>query len=301
MRRMPLNQKDTLIARLKNVNYGVTHGGYAHFDDYLTFGLLTALSGHHFPLFRREPTQGELNDPYVVVFDVGGKHNPDLLNWDHHQLTVTEEHPDCSYSLLLKDMGMWDEFCDIHNWALPKVIMDCLGPRPFARSVGLTPRMGSVLSTFSPLEELALKNLERIKGSIPGDCPQARELGITVLEKVRVLRPAIENARKTVITYSTRGVKIAAWSQDEGMDPDITGKVARDLGAGITVTKDTRRSGWTLFRIDDHPRVCFLGLTSVPDIVFSHTEGYMAKTSDLDFQSAVKLARLGVLPEEVTA
>jgi len=61
----------------------ITHPGSAHKDDFLACSVLVHL--HEVPILRREPTEEDLNDPGICVVDVGGRHEPELKNFDHHQ------------------------------------------------------------------------------------------------------------------------------------------------------------------------------------------------------------------------
>ena len=49
-----------------------THPGSAHKDEFLACCLLVAV--HGVPIVRREPIQADLDDPSVIVVDVGGEH-----------------------------------------------------------------------------------------------------------------------------------------------------------------------------------------------------------------------------------
>ncbi|MBD36927.1 MAG: hypothetical protein CMI28_02470 [Opitutae bacterium] len=60
----------------------ITHPGGAHKDDFLACSVL--LSNHPASIFRRDPTEQELEDPEVAVVDIGHQHDPELNNFDHH-------------------------------------------------------------------------------------------------------------------------------------------------------------------------------------------------------------------------
>ena len=82
----------------------VTHPGGAHKDDFLACCLLAHL--HGVPIERREPTASDLADPLICVVDVGGDHNPDLNNFDHHQFP-RDADPLCAFSLVLHHLGLY--------------------------------------------------------------------------------------------------------------------------------------------------------------------------------------------------
>ncbi|RME27279.1 MAG: hypothetical protein D6806_04870, partial [Deltaproteobacteria bacterium] len=62
----------------------VTHGGQAHHDELLAVALALGRFGP-LPVERRDPTGEELDDPRVMVIDIGRRHEPRLLDFDHHQ------------------------------------------------------------------------------------------------------------------------------------------------------------------------------------------------------------------------
>ncbi|MEE2734480.1 MAG: MYG1 family protein, partial [Verrucomicrobiota bacterium] len=102
----------------------LTHPGGAHKDDYLACSLLVAQHGA--PIERREPEQGDLDNSAVLVVDVGGEHEPERGNFDHHQFP-RDHDPICALSLVLQDLGLYEDakmFCD---WLEPAEWFDTRG------------------------------------------------------------------------------------------------------------------------------------------------------------------------------
>lgn len=64
--------------------YAVTHPGRSHTDDMLCGAILRLLYGD-IQIYRREPTNEELKDRSIIVFDTGYVFNAYLNNFDHHQ------------------------------------------------------------------------------------------------------------------------------------------------------------------------------------------------------------------------
>ena len=77
----------------------VTHPGQAHRDEFLACCLLIA-AGEADCVERRDPTDGDLHNPLVIVLDQGKEHDPAMLNFDHHQLP-RDAAPTCSVTLIL--------------------------------------------------------------------------------------------------------------------------------------------------------------------------------------------------------
>ena len=96
--KLPLLQPRRLIPYLQtflpttimsNPSLIVTHPGAAHKDEFLACAFLITQYG--VPIARREPTQSDLAKTDTIVVDVGGSHDPALLNFDHHQFPA--DHP----------------------------------------------------------------------------------------------------------------------------------------------------------------------------------------------------------------
>jgi uncharacterized UPF0160 family protein len=62
----------------------IVHPGVFHADDAFTLAILFTLIGK-VPVERRDPTPEELDDPTVVVVDVGGRFDVRTRCFDHHQ------------------------------------------------------------------------------------------------------------------------------------------------------------------------------------------------------------------------
>lgn len=62
----------------------VTHPGLFHADDVCAIAWLR-VCGVTAPVERRNPGVEDLNDPEILVVDVGGEHDPARGNFDHHQ------------------------------------------------------------------------------------------------------------------------------------------------------------------------------------------------------------------------
>ncbi|MEM1913719.1 MAG: MYG1 family protein [Thermofilaceae archaeon] len=82
----------------------VSHKAPRHLDDFLTVAYLKALYPEAEIEFvhPQEVPEEYLKDPQVVVIDVGGKYEPELNNFDHHQ---NKDLP-CSLVLFLKKIGI---------------------------------------------------------------------------------------------------------------------------------------------------------------------------------------------------
>jgi uncharacterized UPF0160 family protein len=67
-----------------NISRIITHPGVFHADDAFAVAILFTLVGK-LPVERRDPTPEELDDPTVIVVDVGGRFDVRTMCYDHHQ------------------------------------------------------------------------------------------------------------------------------------------------------------------------------------------------------------------------
>jgi len=147
------------------IKYYVTHPGRAHNDDFLA---LCFCLGHskqqpdqkeHPPIYRRNPTAEELNDPDVWVIDIGGIYDDNLHNYDHHQLPKGDTT--CSITLILKKFGLYRP--DQQPWIKSFEILDTQGPCKLAEYYEMS--VENLHATRSPITR-AILNLFECKKEI---------------------------------------------------------------------------------------------------------------------------------------
>ncbi len=76
------------------------------------------------PIVRKEPESAELEDSAVCVVDVGHEHDPAKRNFDHHQFPK-DHPPTCSVSLVLQDLGLYEDALQFCDWLEPAEWFDC--------------------------------------------------------------------------------------------------------------------------------------------------------------------------------
>lgn len=69
------------------INKIITHPGIFHADEVCAIAYLQHLNviNSQTVILRKVPTVEELNDPTILVLDIGGQYQPELNNYDHHQ------------------------------------------------------------------------------------------------------------------------------------------------------------------------------------------------------------------------
>lgn len=133
----------------------ITHNGRAHKDDFLASCILIA----KFPeivIYRQEaPTEAQLADPSIFVFDFGKRLEPELKNFDHHQLNGGEV---CAFTLILEHFGMrdykalpWIKYVEIEDHCGIQAQIDFLGKgtRGDIKSVLASPIDSYLINLFS--------------------------------------------------------------------------------------------------------------------------------------------------------
>jgi uncharacterized UPF0160 family protein len=70
---------------MMNYRLIIVHPGVFHADDALAVAILFFVVGRRLPVERRNPTDEELDDPEVIVVDVGGRFDVRTRCFDHHQ------------------------------------------------------------------------------------------------------------------------------------------------------------------------------------------------------------------------
>ena len=83
----------------------ITHPGSAHKDDFLSACVLLATLADA-ELYRREPSQADLDDAQTFVIDVGMEYDPQRRNFDHHQDPALP----CAFHLLMQHLGLPSTF-----------------------------------------------------------------------------------------------------------------------------------------------------------------------------------------------
>jgi len=129
----------------------VTHPGGAHKDDFLACCLLAHL--HSVPIQRREPSDEDLANVATCVVDVGGVHDA--------------EPPLCALSLVLQDLGLYEDALSFCAWLRPAEWLDTRGPNETAKLMGIprqafsdlnSPIDGTLLNRFASHAELLPDN-----------------------------------------------------------------------------------------------------------------------------------------------
>ena len=261
----------------------LTHPGGAHKDELLACALLAAV--HRVPIVRREPTPEDLADPTIAVVDVGGEHEPERHNFDHHQFPA-DHPPVCSLSLVLQHLGVYEdarEFCD---WLEPAEWFDTRGPNVTAKWLGVDRDTMNRLN--SPIDVTVLRRFAKARRLEPGEplWEMLGYIGQDLLDYLRELRSRLDFIAQNAVIWNVGDHEVLFLPRTDPVPDDPSASIGRyleSIGKGSAVAAliypDRRGSGYGLSRHNDDPRYDFTRIEKEPDVHFAHARGFVAKTS----------------------
>ncbi|BCX47103.1 hypothetical protein HAHE_10110 [Haloferula helveola] len=264
----------------------LTHPGGAHKDEFLACCVLASV--HRCEIVRREPNDADLADPEVAVIDVGGEHERERSNFDHHQFPADHD-PVCALSLVLMDLGVYEDarrFCD---WLETSERLDVTGPRGTAAWLGVEPEVMAKLN--SPIDITLLRRFASVSEVSPGE-PLYEVMcwiGGDLLEYLRSLRERLEFIAQHAEVWEVGELKVLFMPRTEPLPDEPSAGLGRHLEAiGLEETvsglvyPDRRGSGYGLSRFRDDLRFDFTRIEKEDDVHFAHARGFVAKSSATD-------------------
>ena len=278
----------------------ITHPGGAHKDDFLACSVL--LSNHPVSIFRRDPTEQELEDPEVAVVDIGHRHDPDLNNFDHHQLPRDHE-PTCALSLVLQKFEIYEDTKEFCSWLETTEWFDCRGPHDTAEWLGVDREAMAKLN--SPLDVTMFQAFAKQKEHHPGEpvWEVMKMMGTDLVQYVTGLRGRINQVAKIEefwdLGQGEDMIKVAFVPRTEPEVEEASGGLAwrvKELGLEEEVVAmvypDSRGGGYGMRRYDDNLALDFSQLSEQPDVHFTHNRGFIAKTSTTEVSRLKELLLL---------
>ena len=257
----------------------ITHPGQAHRDDFMACCLLVARC-KWLQIERRDPTEGELADPEVFVVDVGGRHEIELNNYDHHQFAAGTVS--CAISLVIEKLGVSLQMArDAWKWFEFSELLDSQGPFRTAFHYNMEPE--ALLATVSPIETSMLRwfgEMNLIAVGSPLHSLMVR-IGQEKLDYLDVIQQRMKLLESHLVLHERGDYLVADASAIDRADSPTTGleEYINRIGGDIpvTITQDDRGTGLCLFRRNDDPRIDFSRLEGVEGVVFAHKGGFVAK------------------------
>ena len=275
----------------------ITHPGGAHKDDLLAVCVLVAETGA--TVHRRDPTSDELRDPQVAVVDIGGEHDPERSNFDHHHFP-REHPPTCALSLLLASKGLYEDALHFCDWLEVAEWFDSRGPGKTARFLGVPRKAISQLN--SPVDMTLLRHFAGATTHRPGEpvyefmCLVGRDL-LSYLAEVRArIAFATEHAVRWTLTRGDQALEVVFLPRTDPLPAEPSGTAGAYIRAhgleqeiAAMIYPDRRGQGYGIARYEDHPQLDFGRVGGEVDVHFAHKSGFLCKTS------AVEVERLRAL------
>lgn len=252
------------------VKHIIVHHGQAHRDDFIAASLTLSLCNEGVTIERRDPTDLEMTDFTVLVLDVGGEHDPEMMNFDHHQFP-REHAPACALSLLIEHLDL--KAFNLLDWYESTIIMDSKGPFELAKSLGLS-SPESIFKTISPIESTLLEMFEE---DPQGMAPLMQQIGKRILKQAKDAIEGLAALKSSCKAIQVKGLEVLVFETKEIKhaqklrDTEYSNAVA-------SISLDDRGEGYTIYRFNDDPRIDLSRLEGNDDILFAHAGGFIAKT-----------------------
>ena len=284
----------------------VTHPGGAHKDDFLACCLLAHL--HGVSIQRRDPTEEDLSDSAVCVVDVGGSHDAQLNNFDHHQFP-RDAPPQCALSLVLLCLGVYEDALSFCAWLRPAEWLDILGPNEASKLMGI-PR--TALSELNSPIDVTLLNRFANNTNLTPDSVLYQVMcmvGEDILNYLHSLRTRLEFLKQHCQWWSIETqdpeashicVLFLEQSEEIATDPSFglhafIAEQEQQENVHALIYPDRRGDGYGLTTYEDCPRLNFSLLESENDVRFAHKRGFVAKVEATEPKRLKELVALAAV------
>jgi hypothetical protein len=253
----------------------ITHNGRAHLDEYLACAIVAAKlaeNGEEFEIIRKsQPTEEELNDPAIWVLDFGKRHEPELKNFDHHQIVGGAV---CAFTLVLEYFRMrdydalpWIKFVEVHDHSGPANAMNLVGGGDF--NLIFSPIQGITLKAFSEID------LTRPVGQLWVKS-QLLELGQYIIQGYQDYHDTYSKLKEAEIK-EINGFRVADYNfipKNFPLNFNAAKKFEQENGVDIVYTFNDR--GASKFRmIRKNEKVDFNQAKDVETVSFVHQSGFL--------------------------
>ena len=284
----------------------ITHPGGAHKDEFLACCVL--LASDSVSILRQEATDEELNDPLVVVVDVGHRHEPHLNNFDHHQFPRDAE-PTCSLSLVLTKSGIYEDARSFCPWLEVAEWFDCRGPNDTAEWLGLDREVVGKLN--SPIDITILQGFAKQTEHNPGEpiWEVMRMMGKELVGYITGLRGRINEVSKIEeiwnLNHGDDVFKVIFVPRTDPSIEEVSGALGwrvKELGledeVKAIVYPDGRGQGYGMKRFNDREEIDFSRIEKESDVRFAHARGFIAKVEPVGIDRLKELIIKSIMDEK---
>lgn len=264
----------------------ITHPGKAHRDDFLAVCILLASRpNEECYIARREPSERHLDDPKTIVVDIGGRYEPEKMNFDHHQFSRYDK-PECAFSLVAKYLGL-EQIFECQVWYEATIFIDVMGPRAAAQKLGLA---SFPYELASPLELVLLDNFASISYTDTSNqtIKLMRELGKTIIangidqaKRIKKIEKSLESggeaARLVDFGNGTKGFII----YDSSTDGLANIRARKYPNVAVCIAYDNRGPGWSIYRYEEIEQIDLFVIRNDDRVKYAHENGFICKTHNL--------------------
>ena len=271
----------------------IVHGGAAHLDDFVSCAeALVARSwdwdysgksidevAAETVIERLNPEPEEIEDPEVLVLDVGGVLNDVTSCYDHHQLPRGTK--ECAMTLFAKSVPvqggketLFDAMCRLYPWYETRAQVDACGPFAVAKSKGV--EWSTVASFIGPFEDIVLNKF--IEASPETRAQVVLPFAKDILAKIEAERKVLDSIERWT---TAQGVAVIDFTKAEPADVDVVSDaILSSVPNGVAVFRDKRGEGYALLRVKDDPRIDLSKAKALPGMAFCHNNGFYATTKE---------------------
>lgn len=249
----------------------IVHNGAAHFDEFLSISLIMGkFYGLDFIVERKNPSEAELEDPNIWVVDIGGRYQPEKLNFDHHQ----DLRLPASFGLIAKHFNIHKEMRKSHNWWEIHSVMDRKGPAEVASRLGIDNKV--LLCTTNPLVGFMLRKFSENPNALHIK-ELMKDFGHSLIQNLERERSMFSYFNKCEVTkLNDKHSFIFNPSKDYfGAEKWIE---TQPKNHSIMVSYDDRGDGLVFMRMRNNPEIDFTRLKDRECMLFIHKSGFMGKT-----------------------
>ena len=245
---------------------------------------------------------GPVRSPGLVV-DVGGRLEPELGNFDHHQFP-RDADPTCSLSLVLQKLGLYEECPGILSVAGDRGMVRLPGPNDTADWLGIDQDTMGKLN--SPIDVTLLQSFAKRTEHHPGEplWEIMRGIGSELVTYLTTLRSRIDRAAEVeqlwILGYGDDVFRVLFAPRTDPPIEEVSGALGCRSGNWDWRKRWSpwflsRRSGegYGMRRYDDSPVLDFSRLEKEPEVHFTHNRGFIAKTGCTDPARLRELLPLG--------
>lgn len=227
----------------------IVHGGRAHADDFLA--ACVCLYKLDQDVFRQDASSAMLESPNYWVLDQGRRFEPNLHNFDHHQI----EEEICAFTMILDHFFGKDYRIFMPNLRFIE-IFDSYGPARAAEFVGMkqedlekitSPIHVSLIRSFSKIEGLVQEPFVSIMRSIGSEICDQIDGNKQMLETLTNDSKMIDHQGILIIDttncsppkgYKHEQLPTKAWSKINNLEPIVI------------LTRDSRQNGYRMVSIN---------------------------------------------------